>query len=124
MITREELVEKGWTEIIPIAYVLPVKEGVEIGIKFAQNGYVEYINLINHKPTAIPLPPYSSLADLESLVALLTGKEQVCEWQVSKCDGGLRYDTQCGDVMIVAGTVKDAELAFCSCCGKRIVEKE
>jgi hypothetical protein len=121
MITHEELVAKGWNQECDNLFNKCFLGLVSIDIVF--NGDDEFIGAKVLVDNAI-LPKTTTLADLESLVALLTGKEQTCEWEYKvrtewnlSCRGVIRWGW-------IGDNPLENEMVYCPYCGKRIVVKE
>jgi len=127
-ITREELVEKGYrTHSNGTAdYAMPSDDRMTITVDFtgdtATNFSVKYYEQDDFV-TIYDLPYYPTLSDLESLVAFLTGKEQVCEWAFYP--EGPMWQTSCGyGYDAPRDTLQRDGIAHCPYCGRKIVVKE
>jgi len=120
-ITHEELVEKGWTVIAREDDGTPYLYKI-CGVDRPNfiHCYYGADNTIYHFDAAIGRE--FTMPELESLVALLTGKEQVCEWKYLVFDS---WKISCtGNVEWGKGNPLEDGMTYCPFCGKRIVVKE
>jgi len=126
MITRDELLANGWVEFNSLNANIEIGENLRIWAAHSEDGNIfEYVLIReddkhNH---IIHLPLYEKYSDFESLIALLTGKEQVCEWVE---DGDGLMQTTCGDEFSFECEVAAWKPGYdyCPHCGREIVIKE
>jgi hypothetical protein len=126
MITPEELIAKGWIPESGGFYKKP-HDGQCVEISFS-DGEIEDVILSDRRGN-FWLRYNPTLDKLESLIALLTGKEQTCEWKVAWRNyyiGGFSktYDSGCGTRFVGEGEGDLGHSKFCPACGKKVVVKE
>jgi DNA-directed RNA polymerase subunit RPC12/RpoP len=134
-ITREELEAKGWTEnknhreITFEKYIDAPRtyDRERISCIVLPDGEIESTAVLYNTDMDsfiyYPLIHIKTLADLESLIALLTGQELVCEWVE---DGDGLMQTTCGDEFSFECEVAAWKPGYdyCPHCGREIVVKE
>jgi hypothetical protein len=111
----DELVEKKWTKLNSLTAYLEFSEELCIWAHCDEDGNVHRLALDDKHNHIIPLPLYNTYSQLESLVAMLTGNEQVCIYRVLSSDIS---ETGCGVIALTSSG------NYCTYCGRRITRKE
>jgi hypothetical protein len=137
-ITREELVAKGWAYCTQpfqdcTSFEMEVQSSypkrsiiVDVGRDSVTVSFMEALQSTGeyddyHFVTLLTNP---TIAYLESLIALLTGQEQTCEWEMTEIKG--LWATECDERISTDDMGQSSEVyyKFCPNCGRKIMVKE
>jgi hypothetical protein len=127
-ITREEFVANGWDESIGQGgfiynYNFGIDPTLHVDIEFKgdkfKKAYV-HIDPVGDGDPNFYLSPEQAL----SIVALLAGKEQTCEWKWEPVIAGGCWETECGGAWLRCWPTPIQQVRYCPNCGRKIVVKE
>jgi len=118
MITREELLEKGYKKVGESLYSKEINSIQEIYVEFYSDKSVE-VTLYDERD-GFRMCHTPTTNELELLVSILTGEVRECEWEYVKPLGGFRVKN-CG-YRLICSSIDD--MTYCPGCGRRIVVRE
>jgi len=122
MITREELLAARYEPqetVGDFERYFKGDESLAIDVsRYQDKGWQVFLEFANEGNSYHLLPYIPTISQLESLVALIMGKEQVCDWKLVGVSEYAYWDTSCGH----SSVKKNEGATYCPYCGKKLVE--